>query len=53
MVDFSEPLQITLNGQQQTHRVKANLLDSLRSYLRRHDWGMTYRAEVVLECSPK
>jgi predicted esterase len=47
MVDFSRPVRITLNGKQQTHSVNASLLDALRSYSRRHDWGLTYPEEIV------
>ncbi len=53
MTDFSEPVQITLNGKQQTHHVKANLLDALRSYLRHRDWGLIFHAEIVIECNSK
>ncbi len=47
MVDFSRPVRFTLNGQLQTRHVNASLLDVLRSYVRRHDWILTYSAEVI------
>ncbi len=53
MVDFSQPVRVSVNGRDSEHAVKASLLDALRSYQRRGDWGMTYYAEIVLNRSEK
>ena len=49
MVDFSKPVVVAVNGEQETHEVVPSLLDALRSYKRRSDWGLIYHCELVLE----
>ena len=48
MVDFSEPVRIAVNGIESEHDVSESLLDALRSYQRRRDWGLIYPAEISL-----
>lgn len=48
MVDFSRPVLLTVNGQRTTHRCEPTLLDALRSFERRKDWGLIYYAEPVV-----
>ena|GEM_PF-248562 len=48
MVEFSQPLRITINGSESVHRVKPSLFDALRSCERRGDWGLVYHAELRL-----
>jgi hypothetical protein len=49
MVDFSKPVTVTVNGRPTTHKVAPSLLDALRSYERRNDWGLIYHGELVIE----
>ncbi len=51
MVDFSQPVRISLNGSDSEHLVAPRLLDTLRSYKRRQDWGLIYHAEIELTCT--
>ena len=51
MVDFSKLVRISLDGIESQHTVKGSLLDALRSYPRRHDWRLTFHAEIKLNCS--
>lgn len=44
-----KPLRVTVNGRESQHTLKPSLLDALRSYERRHDWGLVYHAEVTLD----
>ena len=49
MIDFSHPLTVTVDGRRDGYRVRASLVDALRSYKRRKDWGLIYHAELVIE----
>ena len=49
MVDFSKPVVVAVNGERETHEVVPSLLDALRSYERRNDWGLVYHCELVIE----
>ncbi len=53
MVDFSEPVHFSVNGIESSRRVRANLKDALRSYLRLQDWTQVYFAEVELYVDAK
>ncbi len=46
MVNFSNPVQVTLNGVTKSYTLKSSLLTALKSYERRWDWGMIYHAEL-------
>lgn len=46
MVDFSRPVVVVLNGVRRAYRVRPTLLDALRSYERRRDWGLIYHCEM-------
>jgi outer membrane protein assembly factor BamB len=48
MVDFARPVRISVNGADTIRQAKATLLDALRSYERRGDWGLIYHAEIRL-----
>jgi predicted esterase len=48
MVDFSEPVRIAVNGNESQYDIRESLLDALRSYQRRRDWGLIYHAEIKL-----
>lgn len=48
MVDFARPVTVVLNGARQEHVVRPSLLDALRSYERKKDWGLIYHAEIRL-----
>ena len=48
MVDFSRPITINLNGNALTRTAKPSLLDALRSYQRRQDWGLIYHSEMKI-----
>jgi predicted esterase len=48
MVDFARPVQIAVNGVESEHDVRESLLDALRSYRRRQDWGLIYHKEITL-----
>lgn len=48
MVDFMRPISIVVNGAKTEHKVQPSLLDALRSYDRRGDWGLIYHAELVM-----
>lgn len=50
MVDFSSPLHLLVNGKETEYTVEENLLDALRSYKRRNDWGLIYHAEIKVNC---
>jgi len=46
MVNFNNPVNVTLNGVTKSFTLKASLLTALKSYERRWDWGMIYHAEI-------
>ncbi|MEZ6041645.1 MAG: hypothetical protein R3C20_14155 [Planctomycetaceae bacterium] len=48
MVDFSRPVNVSVNGQQSQHRIDCRLSTVLESYQRRKDWGLIYQAKVTL-----
>lgn len=50
MVDFKKPIKVRVNGREMTYdHLKPNLLDALRSYLRREDWGLIYPCELIID----
>jgi len=49
MVDFAKPIQITVNGTTQYANARPALLDALRSYERRRDWGLVYYCELAVD----
>lgn len=49
MADFAKPVHVLLNGRDTVHRPKPSLLDALRSFERRDDWGLIYYAELILD----
>jgi poly(3-hydroxybutyrate) depolymerase len=49
MIDFSRPVSVIVNGKRREFAVKASLLDAIRSYERKGDWGLIYHAELVIE----
>ena len=51
MIDFAKPVVVTINNQPATEHStpRPNLLDALRSFERRHDWGLIYHAELVID----
>ncbi len=49
MVDFTRPVTVKLNGRARKFSVKPTLVDALRSYERRRDWGLIYHCEVVIK----
>jgi len=49
MVNFSKPIHLHLNGKDIARTARPSLLDALRSYQRREDWGLVYHAELVLD----
>jgi hypothetical protein len=52
MVDFAEPIRITLNGQPcGNRRITPSLATLLESFERRRDWGLVYPAKITLEVS--
>ena len=48
VVDFSKPITVNLNGNSPTRTAKPTLLDALRSYQRRRDWGIVYHGELKI-----
>ena len=48
MVDFKRPVTLHVNGNTLTRTAKPSLLDALRSYERRHDWGLIYHSELKI-----
>jgi predicted esterase len=48
MVDFGRLVAVVWNGVRSEHVVSPSLLDALRSFERKRDWGLIYHAEVVL-----
>lgn len=48
MVDFSQPVTVVVNGQERSCNAQPTLLDAIRSYQRRRDWGLIYHCELVL-----
>jgi predicted esterase len=48
MVDLARPVTVVWNGAPSDHVVSPSLLDALRSYERRRDWGLIYHAELVI-----
>ncbi|MCA9135294.1 MAG: hypothetical protein KDB00_01010 [Planctomycetales bacterium] len=50
MVDFSQPIHVSLNGIESSHKVTPNLLVALLSYERRGDWRLVYHAKIELKC---
>ncbi len=49
MVDFSRPIRLTVDNKVRSYRVQAGLVDALRSYKRRNDWGLIYYAELLIK----
>lgn len=49
MVVFDKPIIVIVNGNKKNYSVKASLIDALRSYQRRKDWGLIYHAEIVID----
>ena len=50
MVDFSRPVTVIVDGRKKSYHVQASLVDALRSYKRRQDWGLIYYAELPIDC---
>ena len=48
MVDFSQSVEVIVNGEKNKYSATPSLFDALRSYDRRKDWGLIYYAEVVI-----
>ncbi|MFC1717946.1 hypothetical protein ACFL6S_30070 [Candidatus Poribacteria bacterium] len=48
MVDFTKSITVVLNGKKRTYEVGPTLLDALRSYERRRDWGLIYHCELLI-----
>jgi len=48
MVDFSKLVTVVVNGAQEEHQIVPSLLDALRSYERKRDWGLVYHAEFMI-----
>jgi len=48
MVDFSQPITVSLNGSTLTRTATPSLLDALRSYQRHQDWGLIYHSELKI-----
>jgi poly(3-hydroxybutyrate) depolymerase len=46
MVNFNNPVNVTLNGATKSYTLKPSLLTALKSYERRWDWGMIYHTEI-------
>ena len=46
MVNFNNPVNVTLNGVSKSYMLNASLLTALKSYERRWDWGMIYHSEI-------
>ena len=52
MVDFADPIRITLNGEPCVNRrVTPSLATLLESFERRRDWGLVYPAKITLDVS--
>ena len=52
MVDFADPIRITLNGEPCVNRrVTPSLATLLESFDRRRDWGLVYPAKIALDVS--
>ena len=49
MVDFSKPVKVDIDGHKQSVTCHPSLLDALRSYERRRDWGLIYHCEIPLD----
>ena len=49
MVDFDNPVVIIVNGEKRSYETRPGLLDALRSYERRSDWGLIYHCELVID----
>lgn len=50
MVDFAEPIQVTLNGEKCfDQRITPSLATLLDSFERRRDWGLVYPAKISLD----
>ena len=50
MIEFSKPVLVSVNGKKREFDIEGQLLTALRSYQRRHDWGLIYHAEIMLAC---
>jgi hypothetical protein len=48
MVDFSKPIVAVVNGKESSYEARPTLLDALRSYERRKDWGLIYHCELLI-----
>ncbi len=49
MVDFDRPIEVTTNGVTGKYTCKRSLLDALKSYERRRDWGLIYHGTIAIE----
>jgi len=48
MIDFSQPVRVSVNGKETVHQVQPSLLPALHSYPHRQDWRLVGRAEIVI-----
>ena len=48
MADFSQPITVITNGKHEQYKIQPSLLDALRSYERRNDWGLVYHHELQI-----
>jgi hypothetical protein len=51
MVDFTQSIEVIVNGETKKYNAKPTLFDALRSYDRRKDWGLIYHSEIVVNIS--
>lgn len=49
MVDFSKPVRVIVNGKEIVRKTAPSLIDALKSYERRHDWGLIYHACISFD----
>ena len=53
MVDFTKPIQVTVNGKPRFDAlVTPSLVTAIESFERRHDWGLVYPAKITLDFRP-
>jgi len=48
MADLDRPITVTTNGVTTQHTCRPSLLTALKSYERRHDWGLIYSAAISM-----
>ncbi|MDP6114586.1 MAG: alpha/beta hydrolase-fold protein [Planctomycetota bacterium] len=53
MVDFRRPIKVTTNGVSAEYSCKPSLLNALKSYERRYDWGLIYPATISVRVVEK